>query len=657
MKTIHNTASLPWLLAGFNPFNWRFFYADDIRAIKAEFPAMPAQVPGSVQQALLQAGLLPDWNQGMNSLGCEWVENRHWAYQVDLPDEWLAGGQQVCLNCLGLDDRGWLYVNGVEAGRFEGAFTPHRFDLTPHLKPSENRVQIIFDLPPRWLGQIGYTSQMTEWKARFNYSWDWIVRLVQIGIWDDILLEVSDGVEFEPLKCTTGVASPDGGGTLRVSGAANPHPGVNGPQGCQVEVSRAGPDGFSRQESLALADFAQAGLTWDHLPVQLWWPNDSGPQPLYTLTCRLLDGAGRLQDEQVRTLGFKQIAWLPCEGAVAGADPWVCSVNGQPVFLQGVNWTPIRPNFADVPESEYRLRLQMYRELGCNIFRVWGGAFLEKECFYRLCDEMGFLVWQEFPLSSSGLDNWPPEDDASLEELSTVARSYIARVQHHVSILMWCGGNELQGTLDGGKQGGGKPVGLGHPLLNRFREIVAAADPDRRFVATSPSGPRASVNLNEVGLGLHWDVHGPWKLDGTLEEWRQHWRQVDALFHSEFGAPGASSVDLIIKYSGGLAPMPATADNPLWHRSLWWVEWPDFVRELGREPGSLEEFVAWSQARQAEALAFVVKTLRDKFPRCGGAILWMGHDSFPCTANTAIIDFDGRFKPAALALKKVFRGE
>jgi beta-mannosidase len=130
---------------------------------------------------------------------------------------------------------------------------------------------------------------------------------------------------------------------------------------------------------------------------------------------------------------------------------------------------------------------------------------------------------------------------------------------------------------------------------------------------------------------------------------------VDALFHSEFGAPGASSAEIIRKYSGGLPLVPGSADNPLWRRSPWWIEWPDYLREVGREPRSLEEFVAWSQQRQAEALAFVVGTLKAKFPRCGGAILWMGHDSFPCTANTAIIDFDGHLKPSALALKAVWR--
>jgi len=648
MKTTRSLSTLSWHLAGFNPYNWRHFDVQDIRLAQAEFPAIPAQVPGSVQAALLRVGVIPDWNQGMNSLACEWVENRHWIFQADLPDDWFPAQGQARLNCLGLDDRGWVYLNGSQVGTFCGGFTPHVFDLTSYLKPASNRLQIIFDLPPRWLGQIGYTSQMTEWKARFNYSWDWVVRLVQVGIWDDLLLEVSDGKALEQVKVTALVDAPVAAGVVQVVGSAS------GPDDMQVHLSLSGPLGFSRQQSLSLEAFNQAGFTWQSLPVQYWYPNGLGDQPLYSFTCQLLDNSGRLHDSTSCTLGFKHTAWLQCQAAPAGADPWVCAVNGESFFLQGFNWTPIRPNFADVPDAAYRKLLMTYRDLGCNILRVWGGAFLEKRIFYELCDQLGILVWQEFPLSSSGLDNWPPEDLASINALEAIARSYVARVQHHVSLLMWSGGNELQGSLDGQKAGIGKPVDLDHPLIARLAGVIAEEDPARRFVASSPSGPRFSASLAEVGLGLHWDVHGPWRLTGSLDEWRSYWLQMDALFHSEFGAPGASPVDLIEKYSGGLPLMPASEENPLWHRSLWWVEWQDFLEGVGREPLGIEEFVAWSQARQAQALEFVVRTLKDKFPRCGGAIVWMGHDSFPCTANTSIIDFDGNLKPAAVALRAVF---
>ena len=411
--------------------------------------------------------------------------------------------------------------------------------------------------------------------------------------------------------------------------------------------------GFSAQADVGEGQF---DITFGNLPIELWHPDGLGRQPLYTVCCRLIGPDGRIHDEQTRTVGFKHVEWHPCEGAPARADPWICVVNGQSVFLQGVNWTPIRPNFADVSETEYRQRLELYRDLGCNLLRVWGGAYLERECFYRICDELGLLVWQEFPLSSSGVDNWPPEDARSVAEMAGIAASYIERRQHHVSLLLWCGGNELQGGQDGSKAGAGKPVDASHPLIARLEQVVAEKDPGRRFLPTSSSGPRFGARAADFGKGLHWDVHGPWKLPGTMAEWAEYWAGDDALFRSETGAPGASSAEIIRRYRGSLSDMPGTADNPLWRRTSWWIEWPTFVQEQGREPASLEEFAGWSQARQAKAIAIAARACKGRFPRCGGFIVWMGHDSFPCTANTAIVDFDGNPKPAALALKEVFRG-
>ncbi len=43
-----------------------------------------------------------------------------------------------------------------------------------------------------------------------------------------------------------------------------------------------------------------------------------------------------------------------------------------------------------------------------------------------------------------------------------------------------------------------------------------------------------------------------------------------------------------------------------------------------------------------------------KFPRYGGFILWMGHDCFPCAANTSVIDCENVPKPAWHALREVF---
>ena len=43
--------------------------------------------------------------------------------------------------------------------------------------------------------------------------------------------------------------------------------------------------------------------------------------------------------------------------------------------------------------------------------------------------------------------------------------------------------------------------------------------------------------------------------------------------------------------------------------------------------------------RQAEALAIAALQCKSRFPEVGGMMIWMGHDSFACTANTSIVDY------------------
>lgn len=647
----HDLSELEWKVSGWIPHQWRIENSPDLCAVPwPDVPAIAAKVPGSVQWSLRANGLLPDWNVGLNARECEWVEHRHWMFATKIPDAWIEEGTDLELVCQGLDYSGWVLVNGKEIAAFTGSLVPHVFALSPHLKKEGNCLQIVFDCPPRWLGQFGYTSQMTEWKVRFNYLWDWVVRLVQIGIWDPICIKASRGYEIREFRCTTKTDHRKMTGSVWMTGT------VADAGSARVRLSLEKGGDVLRTQDVSPAELA-AGVTWSEIPVDLWWPNGHGAQPRYTVRCRLLDGDGNEADVATRQVGFRRIEWKRTEGAPKNADPWLCAVNGKPIFLQGVNWVPLLPNFADVTAADYRKRLDLYRDLGANVLRVWGGGILEREYFYDTCDELGLLVWQEFPLSSSGADNWPPEDKKSIEELSVIARSYVVRRQHHPSLLLWCGGNELLGDQSGSKIGSTKPLDFSHPLMRRFKQIVAKLDPDRRCLPCSPSGPRTWGIEAEFGKGVNWDVHGPWKPEGRLDDrWTTYWKNDDSLFRSELGSPGSSSVEIIETYKGHLAAFPANIENPLWRRPLsWWIDWDALVEEMGREPKDLAEYVEWSQARQAKALSIAVKACKDRFPRCGGVILWMGHDCFPCFANTAVVDFHARPKPAARALREIWK--
>lgn len=647
-KRTFDLAQLKWRVAAFIPYLWSFDKLSDIEhAGDAEVGPVDAPVPGSVQQALLNAGILQDWNVGLNSRNAEWVENRDWVYQAELPDEWLQQGQQLRLRCAGLDYEGAILLNGKQVLPFCGSFTPYAVDLKPHLEPKGNLLQIWLQPPPRWLGQFGYTSRMTQWKPRFNYTWDWIIRLVQIGIWDSVTLDVVQDAEIRALTLHADFSPDANVGSL--------HLAVDATGGASVQFSLRSGDRVVREQLLPVTG-GMIRAVWTALPVDAWWPNGMGEQSLYTVDVKLLDGGNRVIDTQTRRVGFRHIEWQRTRGAAPDAHPYLCVVNGKPVFLFGVNWTPIRPNFADLKESDYRKRIANYRDIGVNVFRVWGGGFPEHAWLYDLCDENGILVWQEFPLSSSGMDNYPPDSEEAIAQMTAVARFYIDRLHSQACLATWCGGNELEDNLAGHVSKQTTLTIAKHPLVVRLAETVAQHDAGRGFLPTSPFGPVGGFTQQTCGQGKHWDVHGPWNLDGPVDgAWRELWQHDDAMFHSEMGAPSTSSAAMIRRYKGELPEVPGTHANPLWNRQPWWIEWPKFAIEKGRQPASLDEFVAWSQQRQSDALALAIAKIKSRFPACGGAILWMGHDCMPCTTNASILDFDGNPKPAALVLKRILR--
>lgn len=639
-----------WTVAGWRPFSWRLGVTMETNSgLRAEIGPVPAKVPGSVHSALLAAGLLPDWNVGLQSRECAWVESYHWEFSTLVPARDLIEVELVA-ECL--DYSGWVLLDGKEVASFSGAMVEHHIALpTPDQGADMVKLSIVFDLPPAEQGQIGATSDSRFYKPRYSYSWDWCPRLVPTGIAGKLKLQARTATEFFVEKVIADYFPPGCRGSLEAEVFAHGAPSdwtllvcLKGDEGIIGEVTLNGQEGRNL-------------VTWEGLDIAPWWPNGHGDQPLYTLSVKATSREGALLWSRDLTVGFKKVEWRACEGAPAGAEPWICVVNDQEIFLQGVNWTPIAMTYQDIPAETYAQRIGKYIEMGCNTLRVWGGGVLEGSDFFDLCDRHGLLVWQDFPLSSSGCDNWPPERAESISDIEKIATHQVRLHQHHVSLLLWCGGNELQGGLDGSSVGVGLPVGYDHPCISALHRIVTAHDPGRRFTAASPVGPRFFAERENFGKGIHHEVHGPWGFAGfqDMDDWKSYWQEDDALFRSEVAAVGASDLALCERYSGSAEMWPPS--ESWWkHLSAWWTQWERLGPELEKfEPRvALSRYVEITQAEQAEAIASAASACKERFPRCGGFLVWMGHDAVPCPSNTAILDFEGNPKPAFYALQKIF---
>ena len=651
MKTI-NLSSLNWELVGTKPHYWRLWeQMDEMRIKHPENATVPANVPGSVQQTLLDAGIIPDWNIGTNYRDIEWIENRHWIYFADIPDTYFQVGSTTILHCKGLDGDGEVWLNGQKVGEFNNTHLDYRFDISAFLKTSGNRLALVFFCPERYQGQVYWTSKTRMNKPRFYYNWDWCPRIIQTGVYDEICLEISDAVEIAQLYSYTDVDIDTKTGKLQLIAVSSAEITNE-----TIKICLKGTDDVCIFNKTFPAKNFSEGVEIEIPNVLLWEPNGIGNQPLYTLSCSLISEHDAEIQTINRRLGFRSIKWLPCENAHPEADPWILNVNGKNIFMQGVNWTPFRTMFADVTREMYREWLLKYKNMGANLLRVWGGATLEKACFYELCDEMGLMVWQEFPLSSSGICNTPPEDTESVELMAQIVESYIRRRHYHASLIAWSGGNELYNKENT------QPLDFSHPLLAKAKEVCEKLDLHHRIMPTSPSGPTIYYNPELNGKGIQWDVHGPWWLpfeptDSEFSNIRTYWESSDALFHSEAGVPGASSVELIEKYRGNYAVLPVSVDNPIWGQFSWWIEADKFELEKNRQPETLDEYVAWQQDRQTKGLVIAIEAAKNRFPACGGFIIWMGHDCFPCPANTSVFDYEGNAKPVVTDIERIWKSK
>lgn len=653
-------ANLDWELFGWRPFSWMLFRSLETgQTLEAELGPFPARAPGSVQQALRDAGVLPDWNVGTQSRECAWVEHYHWQFHTEIPDTDLPRTSPILLEAMGLDYSGWVYFDGREVGQFKGTFLPHRFDLTPVIEQrAVHTLDILFDTPPPEQGQIGFTSRSRYFKPRFAYGWDWCPRLVPVGVWDRLAIRAGLEATLEVSDLTASLDADNRTGHVELTvGMSTPLESVACLQADLVDGERI----LASAEAVPLGERTSMVLSCPE--VRPWWPNGSPSNPdgratVYRLVVRALDAGGNPLWRDEERVGFKRIEWRPCEGAPPDALPWVCVVNGEATFLQGVNWSPVRLLYPDTRDEEYAQLVEVYREMGCNCFRVNGVGLLEKEVFYELCDAAGILVWQDFPLSSSGVDNWPPEDPQAVADITEIAESIVLRRRRHPSLLLWCGGNELQSGPEGEKTGGGKPAPADHPCLAALRRVVERLDPGRRFLPTTAFGPLFYAQRENFGKGLHHLVHGPWGMStfSSLEDWCGYWENDDSLFRAEVGMPGAAPSALIRRYAGDLPAWPCL--GPLWkHSCAWWIQWDRLKSECEglTEPEALERYCELTECEQAEALASAARACKTRFPACGGFLIWHGHDCFPCPINNSLIDFERKPKPVYSALEEVFR--
>ena len=604
-----------------------------------------AVVPGDVHLDMVRHGLAPDPFVADNADRVLWIESKDWWYTLHFRTPTPTAGQRMFLLFHGLDTFATVWLNGHELGQTANMFIRHEFDVTDVLRDDPENELVVRLAAPSHSIAVDPAHQPLIWsperlfcrKAQMSFGWDIAPRLVTTGIWRPVELVTCDAARITDVW--TRVLQADSSG---VEVAVSVDVEWMTPEGGNVELS-----GTLHNMTWGAGGLCAAGLNTFETRVSLrdappWWPIGYGP-PERVACSAVLAVAGEQVDRRDPEVGLAKTE-LVQEPQAEGAASFRFRCNGRDVFVTGLNWTPMDAVFARVTPEMLTERLEALAELGCNMLRIWGGGVYEQPHFYRECDRLGIMVWQDFMMSCG----WYPQTDAFATALEAEARQVVRDLRNHACIALWCGDNEVDMFYES--------MAAGNRLTRDvLAGVCAELDPDTPYIASSPCSPSGARTSETSGGDSHCWGHGRAYSDGFFMDLR-------CRFLSEFGHLSLPSMDVVRRYFPEGTEWPLT--NPMWrYHAADTIRNPAFrgakqileaLEACGRPlPVDIGEAVSASQNLHADAVcAWIERYCED--PDFGGFLLWNVGDCWPQQSD-AIFDYLGIAKPVVARLGPLFR--
>ncbi|HEY0248500.1 MAG TPA: hypothetical protein VGC45_09580 [Gryllotalpicola sp.] len=668
--------------------------AGDALALEADETGdwLPAVVPGGVHESLLAAGRIEHPYYGDNERKAAWIEDRDWWYRTRFArPAGLDDGARARLVFDGLDTVADVWLNGRLLGHHENQFRPAEFDVTDALGEA-NTVLVRFapplagrTVPPTVAEELGRlaaafgalgadeaggeaadaaaeSSMLTTLplattlrKAAFSWGWDFGPNVPSLGIWRPVRLSVERRAVITGHHIALASLSADrSSAVVRVGletdaaapGAYTARLRLAAPSGRVVEAGfELGADGGGSTE-LVIED------------PELWWTHDLGEQALHEASVELREG-DVVVDAVIDRIGLRTIE---LDRGTPAARRFQFRLNGVPVFARGAAWLPASTMVGSVTAETYRDRVLRAREGNLNMLRVWGGGIYEHDAFYAVCDELGMLVWQDFMFACI---DYPDAEPALRREVELEAAYQVRRLRNRASLALWCGNNEVQVLHLAAYQS----VEPGDWGWHFFHEVLPAAvtahDGLTPYWPGSPYGEGRgilSINGTDDGDRHTWEVWHGMVIPGMTigpDEYpsigdARHYRRYaydTARFVSEFGIHAAPEIATLRRWlpDAGLEV----------HSSVFDLHNKDTPKNKGDEllsvttglPEGLEQYVAFTQAVQAEGMAFGIEHYRRRQPETAGALMWQFNDVWP-GFSWSVVDYDGVPKAAYYAAKR-----
>lgn len=658
---------------------------------------IPAVVPGGVHESLLAAGRIEDPYYDRNEGEIRWVEERDWWYRgtFSAPDD-LERGERLRLVFHGLDTVVDIWLNGEELGSHENMFRPAEYDVTARVRP-ENDLVLRFSPPLAGLEVPQNVTEMGERlgdafsqlapeddgsgeaaeaegmlaemlplstqrrKATFSWGWDFGPRVPSIGIWRPVELVRerraviaghhvrTEAVDVEAgradLSLLVEVDRFDADGDLSASVT------LTSPTGATTVVGLAIPAGSSSSRvATTIHDAA------------LWWTHDLGDPALYDVVVSLADGDDEL-DRVGDRVGLRTIEIEQPDDLEEGGRQFRFVLNGVPIFARGAAWLPASMLVGSVQEETYRRLVELARDGGMNMLRIWGGGIYEHDAFYAATDEFGVLVWHDFMFACI---DYPSEDPRLQAEVAAEAEYQVKRLRNRPSMGLWSGNNEVH-LIHGFAYQNYEPGNWGWDFFFRILpEAVERFDGGVPYWPGSPWGEAAEEGFMAVNGVLDGDRHawevwhgfdfgaggGPYESVGESRHYRRYGLDKGR-FISEFGIHAAPELSTLRRWipEDQLSIHSASFDH---HNKDNPKNKHDAVLEIVTGlPSTIEEYVDYTMVSQGEGLKFGIEHYRRRFPHCSGTLIWQFNDVWP-GFSWAVIDHEAVPKAGYYFAKRAY---
>ncbi|MFL5579965.1 MAG: glycoside hydrolase family 2 protein [Gemmatimonadaceae bacterium] len=588
-----------------------------------------AEVPGTVAGALQH-----DLDQPGD------YDADDWWYQTSFGRP--ADGSRHHLRFEGLATIAQAWLNGTPILESRNMFVAHRVDVSALLR-DQNELVIAF----RSLRQeLARRHPRPRWKTRLVRDQAlrfvrttllgripaWTPAVTAVGPWGAIALESAEHFDISGVRLDAWAE----GGTGHMRVRANVAPLA----GAAIESARlrVGDD----EHDLAVGD---GGVTGDlRIPgVPLWWPHTHGAPRLLPcrleLTVRPSNGTGSLLVAlDCGRVGFREVS-------VESDGEFRLRVNGAPVFCRGAVWTTADFLRLRARPETLRTALVAARDAGANMLRVGGTMVYESDEFYRLCDELGLLVWQDFMFANM---DYPVGDARFRAEAEAEARHQVTRLASHPCVALWCGGSEV--AQQAAMQGLPAEAWGGELFERLLPAIVHELHAGALYLPSTPWGGALPMHV-ATGVSHYYGV-------GAYRRPLSDLKAARVRFAAE---------------CLGIANLPDSAPEFAPHHPRAKARVPrdegagydfedirdHYLRELfGRDPVELravdlERYHAVSRVVSGEVMARAYSEWRAPASGCGGALVWFHRDLWP-GAGWGITAADGTPKSPYWYLKRAW---